>query len=251
MKGLLLRVGIDTGTEDCLAPIFQDRSFEYIPIPETCATSETSVYKIMTGEWGRPLKGFVKENRWYSHPHYDPEFTTYTYGDPARKKRSQLSRLCRGDMLIFYAGLQPMEGRPGKPRTFVIGYFTIEKVYDFREYARSEWERIFNEVPNNAHSKQYQRLKALGIEYDDNDSVNDLVIVRGCRESSKILREALPLGDDNYLPLQDIRPIIGYTGSLMRSAPHSIDENHMQKVKEWLGLRSQTDKKNSRDDVAR
>ena len=47
MKGLLLRVGIDKGSGGCLAPIFRDRSFEYIPIPETLATTERKVYATM------------------------------------------------------------------------------------------------------------------------------------------------------------------------------------------------------------
>ena len=34
MKALLLRVGIDKGTDGALAPIFKDGSFEYIPISE-------------------------------------------------------------------------------------------------------------------------------------------------------------------------------------------------------------------------
>jgi len=32
MKAMLLRVGIDKGTDGILAPIFNDRTFEYIPI---------------------------------------------------------------------------------------------------------------------------------------------------------------------------------------------------------------------------
>jgi hypothetical protein len=46
---LLLRVGIDKGSGGCLAPIFRDRRFEYIPIPEICATSESRVYANMYG----------------------------------------------------------------------------------------------------------------------------------------------------------------------------------------------------------
>lgn len=35
MKAMLLRVGIDKGCGGVLAPIFEDGSFEYIPIPES------------------------------------------------------------------------------------------------------------------------------------------------------------------------------------------------------------------------
>lgn len=235
MKGLLLRVGIDKGTGGCLAPIFPDRSFEYIPIPETCATSETNVYKNMMGERGRPLTDFVKKETYlYSHPHSDPEFETYTYGDPAPKKRKRLSELARGDMLIFYAGLKPEGGKPkdwaSESRLFVIGYFTIEKVYNFKEISRAQWEETFNKVPNNAHSKIYNRLKALDVEYGD----DNLIIVKGCREGSRLSPKAVPLGDDYDYPLEDVGDIIGYKKSLRRAVCHNIDENHLQKVRVWL-----------------
>ena len=226
MRGLLLRVGIDKGTGGSPAPIFPDGSFEYIPIPETCATSESNIYMSMKGRCGKSLAGFVGEKYWYSHPHHDPEFTTYTYGDQASPKRNQLSNLL-GHMLIFYAGLKP---EAGEQRLFIIGYFTIEKVYDFKTIAKAQWEVVFNEVPNNAHSKIYNRLKALNVEYSD----ENLVIVKGCPKNSRLLAKALPLGDDNDIPLEDIKPTIGYRNSLLRAVGHWVDENHMQKVKEWL-----------------
>lgn len=34
MKAMLLRVGIDTGYGGTLGPIFEDGSFEFVPIPE-------------------------------------------------------------------------------------------------------------------------------------------------------------------------------------------------------------------------
>ena len=61
--------------------------------------------------------------------HYDPEFETSTYGDPARNKRRQLLRLARNDMLVFYAGLRPPEQRRGS-RLYVIGYFTVKDVHE-------------------------------------------------------------------------------------------------------------------------
>jgi hypothetical protein len=35
MKALLLRVGIDKGSGGIYGPIFDDGSFEFVPIPET------------------------------------------------------------------------------------------------------------------------------------------------------------------------------------------------------------------------
>lgn len=255
IHGLLLRVGIDKGTGGCLAPIFEDGSFEYIPIPETWATSESSVYKSMKGRCGKSFADFVGKNYRYSHPHHDPEFTTYTYGDPAFPKRNQLSKLQRpGGILIFYAGLEPKDWEPERwvrrkggaySRLFVIGYFTVEKVYDFQEIPKSQREQTFDEVPNNAHSKQYERLKALNVEYSD-DSHKDLVIVRGCPKNSALFRKALPLGDDDDYPLENVRPIIGPVKFLGRGGGHVIDKNHIQTVKKWL--QEWLEQSNVRDD---
>jgi len=116
----------------------------------------------------------------YSHPHHDPEFTTYTYGDPTSPKRKQLSNLSHEDLLIFYAGLQPYS-YAGKPKLFVIGYFTVEKVYDFKDKTEVQRKSFFNEVPKNVHSKIYNCLKTLNVEYSD----ENLVIVKGNQKKQR------------------------------------------------------------------
>jgi hypothetical protein len=226
MKGLLLRVGIDKGSGRCIAPLFKDGSFEYIPLPEKQATSERRVYATMKGITGRPLVDFVPKNIWYSHPHYDPEFTTYTYGDPTKVKRNQLSQLEPGDLLVFYAGLQHIDS--DESQLFVIGYFYVEKVYDFLEI--TDYDSAFKKLSNNAHSKRYFRLKELKVEYSD----NDLVIVKGKSATSKLLTKALPLGDKNDKMRKELVPIFGYTGSLKRAVGHWIEPDNFQQVKEWL-----------------
>ena len=143
MKGLLLRVGIDKGTGGFLAPINEDGSFEFIPKPETRATSEREVYSTMKGiNLGKPLRELVDLPRklYYVHPHRDPEFFTFTYGDPTSPKRNQLSCLGSEDLLVFYAGLEYKNGKEkGKARLFVIGYFVVEEVYDFKKIPKKEW----------------------------------------------------------------------------------------------------------------
>lgn len=54
---------------------------------------------------------------------HDPEFETYTYGDPTTPKAS-LSRLEAGDMLVFYCGLQGWDfSRPSAP--YLMGSFEV------------------------------------------------------------------------------------------------------------------------------
>src|ERR1039457_4355640 len=128
MKALLLRVGIDTGSGGSRAPIFPDGSFEYIPIPEARATVETRTYGRIVGRSGKPLADFIKDRLRNVVPHIDPEFQTFTYGDPTRTKRAQLLALEAGDLFVFYAGLQPVEATD-KPRLFIIGYFEVGSVH--------------------------------------------------------------------------------------------------------------------------
>ena len=227
MKGLLLRVGIDKGSGGCVAPIFEDGSFEFIPIPEFRATTEKRVYANMIGKSGRRIADFVPSKIKYSHPHYDPEFETFTYGDPTKTKRSQLKKLSPGDLLIFYTGLKPPDGKD-KPRLYVIGYFEVEKVYDFEEI--EDYDSVFRAIPNNAHSKIYFRLKELGVDFKD----KNLVIVKGNPDSSKLLTKALPLGNENDMMLRELEPVFGYKGSLRRAVGHWIKGDYIHKVKKWL-----------------
>jgi hypothetical protein len=237
MKGLLLRVGIDKGSGGCLAPIFENGLFEYIPIPEIWPTSETKVYATMEGEiTGIPIVNFEipKEKFRYAQPHDDPDFISFTYGDPTEPKRNQLSNLKPGNLLIFYAGLKPYDRlklkpkKGGKSRLYVIGYFDVEKVYDFKRIM--DYDSVFKKMPNNAHSKRYFRLKELNVKYLD----DKLVIVKGKSGSSERLLKALPLGDNNNKMRKELEPIFGYKGCLQRAVGHRIDRNHIHNVKEWL-----------------
>lgn len=235
MKGLLLRVGIDKGSGGCLAPIFKDRSFEYIPIPENRATTETRLYANIPGINGRSFSDFTPPKIRLSHPHYDPEFVTFTYGDPTSPKRDQLSKLVPGDLLIFYAGLKPID-EVDKPRLYAIGYFTVKKKYDFKgskyskKIPKANYPYIFNKLRNNAHAKIYFRLK----ELNGNLSEEDLVIIQGDPKFSKLLKKAILISDNSSKMLKELESIFGYKGSLQCAVGHRIKEENIPRVKEWL-----------------
>ena len=222
MKALLLRVGIDKGCGGCLAPIFKHGSFEYIPIPERSATTAKKLYSDLRGRGRRALAAFVPPKLRYSVPHFDPEFTTFTYGDPTPNKRSQLAKLETGDLLIFYAGLEP-PGTRGKSRLYVIGCFTVQEVYDFQKIAKAQWPGTLRKVRNNAHAKRRHRTE-------------DLVIVKGNPKRSRLLSKAIPLGDSGNRVKRDVRPIVGRKCSILRAIGHWIDEQHVPKVINWLGV---------------
>jgi hypothetical protein len=63
------------------------------------------------------------------HVHVDPEWETFTYGDPTPPKRS-LRTLKPGDFLVFYCGLQEWHAEAGwnrdhRPSLYLAGYFEV------------------------------------------------------------------------------------------------------------------------------
>lgn len=72
MKALLLRIGIDTGTDGTLAPIFDDGSFEYIPISERWPSKEIRTYGNTIGRIGKPLSTYLPKSIANRLMHFDP-----------------------------------------------------------------------------------------------------------------------------------------------------------------------------------
>ncbi|MCD6092474.1 MAG: hypothetical protein J7J38_00445 [Candidatus Aenigmarchaeota archaeon] len=233
MKAMLLRVGIDKGTDGTLAPIFEDGSFEYIPISEGDSRSkEDRTYKNTIGRSGKPLSTYlpkVIENRTM---HFDPEFETFTYGDPT-SKRKYLLKLEKRDLLVFYAGLTPFKNNKYREALYIIGYFTLWKVIDFNQLTEKEIEKCYQFYPNNAHLKR---------SYD----TEDLVIVVGDKNKSKLLDKAILISQTKYgkngRPYQAVSnemvASLGISGSIQRSIPPRFirNKNNLNNLKHILGL---------------
>jgi hypothetical protein len=100
MKALLLRAGIDKGSGGSLGPIFTDGTFEYIPIPDEYATSETRTYSTTIGRHGKPFSSYLSPRCVDNLLHFDPEFDTYTYGDGGMKGKA-LMKLVEGDQICL------------------------------------------------------------------------------------------------------------------------------------------------------
>ncbi|MEM0212528.1 MAG: hypothetical protein QXM35_07740, partial [Candidatus Methanomethylicia archaeon] len=93
--------------------------------------------------YGRTLADFLPSYVANMHPHLDPSFDSYTYGEPdrLRAKSRALLKLKQGDILFFIASLAPYDpdaykGRDkllkthqrGKKNKYVIGFFIIKGV---------------------------------------------------------------------------------------------------------------------------
>lgn len=225
-EALLLRVGIDSGTGRAHGPLFDDGSFEYVPIPERRETAETRTYADIVGRRGEPLSTYVPHLA-DRVPHYDPEFTTYTYGDVGRNKRSQLARLTEDDLLVFYAGLEPPVGAS---KLYAIGHLTVVASYDLEAMDTAERAATIQRFPHNAHVK----LAGLTPSSPGADAVYP-VIVKGKPTRSGLFDRARPLGDGDRGVRPDVATRIGFEGDLTRAGvARLLDVERIDQIRGWL-----------------
>jgi len=214
MKALLLRVGIDKGTDGALAPIFEDGSFEYIPISEDpdWKTTSTRTYSNTIGRTGKPISWYLPESIRNRLLHYDPEFTTFTYGD-ATPKREYLLRLKPNDMLVFYAGLSPFMNDKQQSGLYIIGNFFIKEIVDFDKLPPRRAKECRQVYGGNAH------LMA--------NRTDRLVIAVGQPKASGLLNRAILVseskpdkkGRPNLVVSRRMESVLGIRGSIQRSIP--------------------------------
>jgi len=126
MKVALLRVGIDSGEGGMDGPLFADGKFEFIPIPDSSGLDERT-YGNQVGRAGRLLSNYFPSSRqaamFARSMHVDPEFQSFTYGDPTPPKAG-LRRLSAGDLLVFYAGLRGYDC-DAPSGLYLVGYFEV------------------------------------------------------------------------------------------------------------------------------
>jgi len=220
-KILFLRIGIDLGCGGTLGPIYPDRTFEYVPIPDDPqnVSPKSLFYADIKSTYGGTLDQFIPK-RFRNHPaHYDPEFETYTYGDPTKNKSRQLLHLKLDDILVFYAGLRP-PGQNHGGRIYIIGYFEIKSVEEV--YLTIHWPPTkFKHLFANAHFRR--------AEPDEG-----LVVVQGKHETSRLLIKAFLISDDDQYILPKMEEFLGIHGSLKRSIGRWVSEEKANRVIEWL-----------------
>jgi putative DNA base modification enzyme with NMAD domain len=218
-KALLLRVGIDRGTGGALAPIFEDGSFEYIPVPETEPTRCSLTFANLPARRGQSLAAFVPARIADRRAHIDPDFTTFTYGDAAEHKRGQLLHLEPGDLLVFYAGLEPWP-KQDIPRLFAIGWFEVNEAYSLTAQQIAADRTLPQRFGNTAHFLR-----------DPPDP--KLALIEGEKRRSRFLERAVPLGDGEDRLLPDLIAF-GYRGSLRRAVGHWLHGPAVTALEDWL-----------------
>jgi hypothetical protein len=176
----LLRVGIDSGSGGMDSPLFADEGFEYVPIPDSTGLDERTYGNYMS-RTGGPLSSFFPPARQAAmrskSMHLDPEFASFTYGDPTSPKRG-LRRLAAGDLLVFYAGLRGY-GCDLPPALYLIGYFEVA----FAGFARDLTEEQIRACSDNFHVRHESVFR---------DQQDRLVLVKG-GPGSRLLAKAVKI----------------------------------------------------------
>ncbi len=250
MKIALLRVGADSGNLGFHAPLFKDGSFEFIPINDSynvknskSPIDERRTYSNKKGRSGKPLLDYFpenKKNRFKDYIiHFDPEFESFTYGDPSRTKKG-LAKLKKGDYLIFYSSLTEYPRiENSKTALYVIGYFEIEEskiVKDLKEY--NEVKKKYGKNFHVRHWKIFQR----DVTTAEN---NGLKLVKGTK-NSKLLKKAYPIsewkpfgsdGKCRFVISKKMQKIFGDFGGrvcIQRNALRYVEEKSVSEARKWL-----------------
>jgi hypothetical protein len=233
MQIVLLRVGIDSGRGGIQGPLFEDGSFEFIPIDDRRGDS-LQTYGNTQGAHGRVLIDYFPERlqeRLRSRSiHSDPEFSTFTYGDPTLPKKG-LKSLMPGSLLVFYAGLEKWPERTGAG-LYIIGYFEVAKAGLATDFSSAELTKNFG---RNFHIFHRNVLKL---------QKPKLVLVKG-GSKSRLLKKAVLISamgkDTSGRPLKVLSPamqqIFGdFDGrvSIQRSPPRWVRPEFLQKAAKFV-----------------
>jgi hypothetical protein len=162
--------------------------------------------------------------------HADPEFKTFTYGDPTRPKAS-LRQLSAGSLLVFYAGLKGWNFACS-PALYIIGYFEVARAGLATSFTQGELAGMFQ---NNFHVMHGDVFE---------DQKDRLVLVKG-NANSRLLKKAVKISsmgtDRNGRPLHRLAPKMqavfgGFAGntSIQRSPPRWVAAEFTQRAAQFI-----------------
>jgi hypothetical protein len=233
VKVVLLRVGIDTGCGGIHSPLFRDGTFEFVPIPDSRGLDERT-YGNSKGRAGRVFAEYFPERHQekarLQAMHVDPEFESFTYGDPTPPKRN-LSRLKPGDLLVFYSGMEGW-GCVAPPALYLTGFFCVKLAGFAPEFSG---DQLSTEFSQNFHVRHKALLK---------EQRDILVLVKG-NQKSRLFRKAHRLGEairrENGSVWQFISPKMekifgrfGGIGSLQRSTPRWVEDTLTARAADFI-----------------
>jgi hypothetical protein len=225
---VLLRVGVDAGCGGIQGPLFADGTFEFICIPDRKRVS-VHTYGGMIDRSGEPLVRYFPRSQRQAlidqHVHVDPEFETFTYGDPTIPKRS-LRNLRPGDLLVFYCGLQRWDTMRGwdcnhRPALYLAGFFEVALAGMAGDFDKNVLESQFGKNFHVRYPSVFEQQK------------DDLVLVKG-GPGSRLYRKAHQISIEGRnragKPLKmlspDMQKVFGSFGgriAIQRSPPRWVE----------------------------
>ena len=173
MKGLLVRVGIDSTDGHWNAPVnAKTGEFVYVTITEV-KRGRLGLDRFFD-EFVPALSRFHMQlpDRLKTLPtHLDPDFSTLTYGDQGRRAR-QIAQLESGDLLAFFASLRDVSS--GSLVYTLIGLYIIDQILLAHAINRNRWAE-------NAHTRRIP---------GDSD-----IVVRARKRISGRLQKCISIGE--------------------------------------------------------
>jgi hypothetical protein len=162
MNAVLIRSGIDQECGGWNAPVDAEGNFVYVPIPEESGTRFQPGLGRCYGEILPALHRFCREHscdlrRDLRFPqdllnhamHLDPDFECLTYGNPSNVKGLTLGNLSEGDLVVFYAGLRPVQRGEHNLIYALIGMYVVQEVVSATSVPPERWYE-------NAHVRKVQ-----------------------------------------------------------------------------------------------
>lgn len=238
---VLVRVGIDSGSGGMQGPLFEDGTFEFVPIPNKRFRPDERTYGNSKGRSGRAFSEYFRASRRAvmaeTTMHVDPEWETFTYGDPTSPK-AVLRRLKPSDLLVFYCGLQRWNEATGwdtseSPALYLAGYFHVTLAGLATEFEEAVLQSEFAENFHVRHPQVFEEQK------------QELVLVKGDVKKSRFFRHAhciSALGQDkNGAPLKVLSPEAqevfgGFDGriGIQMSTPRWVRPEFIQTAMKYL-----------------
>ena len=179
------------------SPLFEDGSFEFIPIPEDRELPDPHAVRYgdirSFNEPEGDLRSYVPKRLWDTSAHNDPEFKTFTYGDNCETspRAASLRQMEGGDLLLFIARLASVSRpcaapscQPTHPTTYgfyLIGFLEIEEV--LRDVQRQPDAGDLRRFSENAHVRRGM----------SDDSLWDRFWIFGGSDRSRRFRRAVPV----------------------------------------------------------
>lgn len=233
MNVVLLRVGIDTGCGGIHSPLFDDGTFEFVPIPDSKGLDERT-YGNSLGRKSRLFTEYFPTARQkrmaLQAMHVDPEFESFTYGDPTPPKRN-LAQLQPGDLLVFYAGMRGW-GHECAPALYLVGFFRVKLAGFAPSFSRKQLLREFRLNYHVRHATVFEMQR------------EKLVLIKG-EQTSRLFHRAHLIGetvrreDGSYW--QMITPRMskvfgrfGGIGSLQRSTPRWVEDKLVSRAEKLV-----------------